>query len=211
MGTLADILYTTVDGSFAIDSRQRIIYWDQGCEELLGYSEHWALGRPCCSVLQGCHPVSGRRWCRQQCDVSKLPVSEAPKSFLVRVKDSTGQGVNLSVDIILLPSSCKKNWHIMHLLHRSSHTDVLGLMDHSQRKPKESKQVIPDRVNQTRLTPRETQVLSLMAEGVASRTISDRLHISQTTVRNHIQHIQKKLAVHSKTEAVAYAYRHKFL
>jgi LuxR family maltose regulon positive regulatory protein len=52
------------------------------------------------------------------------------------------------------------------------------------------------------LTSRETEVLSLMAEGAGSRDIATRLGISYTTVRSHIRSVGAKLGVHSKREAV---------
>jgi DNA-binding NarL/FixJ family response regulator len=57
------------------------------------------------------------------------------------------------------------------------------------------------------LTAREQQILQLLAEGCAAAAISRELCISRATVRNHIQHILTKLGLHSKLEAVAYAYR----
>jgi len=57
------------------------------------------------------------------------------------------------------------------------------------------------------LTAREQQILQLLAEGLAATAISGRLYISLATVRNHTQHILAKLGLHSKLEAVAYAYR----
>jgi RNA polymerase sigma factor (sigma-70 family) len=56
-----------------------------------------------------------------------------------------------------------------------------------------------------RLTPREKEVLRLMAEGMASRDIADKLGISYTTVRTHIRSLGSKLGVHSKLEAVVKA------
>jgi DNA-binding NarL/FixJ family response regulator len=53
-----------------------------------------------------------------------------------------------------------------------------------------------------RLTPREKEVLRLMAEGAASRDIASRLGISYTTVRTHIRSLGSKLGVHSKLEAI---------
>lgn len=53
-----------------------------------------------------------------------------------------------------------------------------------------------------RLTPREKEVLRLMAEGTASREIASRLGISYTTVRTHIRSLGSKLGVHSKLEAI---------
>jgi DNA-binding NarL/FixJ family response regulator len=55
------------------------------------------------------------------------------------------------------------------------------------------------------LTPREMEVLRLMADGLDNRAIADRLSISFTTVRGHVQHILEKLDAHSKLEAVARA------
>lgn len=56
-----------------------------------------------------------------------------------------------------------------------------------------------------RLTPRERDVLRLMAEGLPSRAIAEELHISYTTVRTHIRSVGSKLAVHSKLEAIVKA------
>jgi DNA-binding NarL/FixJ family response regulator len=55
------------------------------------------------------------------------------------------------------------------------------------------------------LTPREREVLKLMAEGCSSREIADRLGISYATVRSHIRSFDTKLGVHSKIEAVVAA------
>ena len=56
-----------------------------------------------------------------------------------------------------------------------------------------------------RLTPREKEVLRLMAEGTSSRDIARRLGISYTTVRTHIRSLGSKLGVHSKLEAIVKA------
>ncbi len=53
-----------------------------------------------------------------------------------------------------------------------------------------------------RLTPREKEVLRLMAEGSPSRAVAAELGISYTTVRTHIRSLGSKLGVHSKLEAI---------
>ena len=55
------------------------------------------------------------------------------------------------------------------------------------------------------LTPREKEVLRLMAEGRSSRDIAARLGISYTTVRTHIRSLGSKLGVHSKLEVIVKA------
>jgi DNA-binding NarL/FixJ family response regulator len=61
------------------------------------------------------------------------------------------------------------------------------------------------------LTPREKEILGLMAGGLDNRAIASRLSISFTTVRGHVQNILEKLDTHSKLEAVARAAQYALL
>ncbi|MCU0772831.1 MAG: response regulator transcription factor [Verrucomicrobia bacterium] len=54
-----------------------------------------------------------------------------------------------------------------------------------------------------KLSGREREILELLANGELYKEIADKLGISITTVRSHIQHIYEKLHVHTRTEAVA--------
>ena len=58
------------------------------------------------------------------------------------------------------------------------------------------------------LTERERDVLSRLAQGLSTRAIAQALSISPSTTRNHIQNILHKLHVHSRLEAVTYAFAH---
>ncbi|HEY8741358.1 MAG TPA: response regulator transcription factor [Candidatus Dormibacteraeota bacterium] len=55
------------------------------------------------------------------------------------------------------------------------------------------------------LTPREHEILRLVARGLDNQSIADETHISVTTVRGHVQRLLEKLDSHSKLEAVARA------
>jgi DNA-binding NarL/FixJ family response regulator len=57
------------------------------------------------------------------------------------------------------------------------------------------------------LTPREREVLILLAEGFTNDAISNKLHISETTIRTHLSKVMTKLGVVDKTQAVIAAYR----
>ncbi len=59
-----------------------------------------------------------------------------------------------------------------------------------------------------RLSPREYEVLRLVAEGRSNRAIGDTLSISERTVENHVMHLLAKLGVESRTAAATYAIRH---
>jgi DNA-binding NarL/FixJ family response regulator len=58
------------------------------------------------------------------------------------------------------------------------------------------------------LSPREREVLQLLAAGLDSASIAHRLHISPRTERNHVANILAKLDVHSQLQAVVFALRH---
>ncbi|MBC8144707.1 MAG: response regulator transcription factor [bacterium] len=57
------------------------------------------------------------------------------------------------------------------------------------------------------LTPRELEVIRLLAEGLPNKLIADRLGISDHTVKFHVNAILSKLGAHSRTEAVTRAAR----
>lgn len=58
------------------------------------------------------------------------------------------------------------------------------------------------------LSPREVQVLKIMAHGKDNIRIASRLSITEGTVKNHVSNIYTKLGVNSRAEAVSYAWRH---
>ncbi|WP_455211985.1 LuxR C-terminal-related transcriptional regulator [Kaarinaea lacus] len=219
MPTLKDLFYSASDGVFAIDRKQRIIYWDAGCEELFGYSSNWVLGRPCCDVMQGCHPVTEKSMCHKDCCVAELSkgTGHAPKTFQLKINNASDKQILVTVNIVLVPSECKGDWIVTHFLHREKSTSVLKALEYAQ-----TKHIVPALTAakttekaggqpKLRLTAREQEILLLLAEGLTCISIAQKLSVSQTTVRNHIQHILSKLCVHSRTEAVAYAYRHELI
>jgi PAS domain S-box-containing protein len=56
-----------------------------------------------------------------------------------------------------------------------------------------------------KLTPRQSEVLLLLARGSSTEQIATALYISPETVRNHIRHVLRALGAHSRLEAVAKA------
>lgn len=61
------------------------------------------------------------------------------------------------------------------------------------------------RTPRTSLTPRELEVLTLVAAGSSNREIGHELMLSEATVKSHLVHIYDKLGVRSRTSAVAAA------
>ena len=57
------------------------------------------------------------------------------------------------------------------------------------------------------LTPRQTEILQLLADGESTRQIAERLHLSQATVRNHFARALAGLGVHTRVQAIVTASR----
>jgi ATP/maltotriose-dependent transcriptional regulator MalT len=60
---------------------------------------------------------------------------------------------------------------------------------------------------QSRLTPRELEVLTLVAAGATNRVAGTRLHLSEATVKTHLLSIYAKLGVTDRASAVAEGFR----
>lgn len=58
------------------------------------------------------------------------------------------------------------------------------------------------------LTPREHEVIQLVAEGKSDRSVADRLDISISTVRFHLQSAFQKIGVHNRTAAARWFLAH---
>lgn len=69
------------------------------------------------------------------------------------------------------------------------------------------KNYMPQKDEDFSLSKREMEVLELVVQGLDNNEIAAKLFISIQTVRNHIRHIYDKLHVHSKSQAVAKAFK----
>lgn len=58
-----------------------------------------------------------------------------------------------------------------------------------------------------RLSERELEVLSLVANGLSNKEVGERLHLASTTVRDHMQSVMRKLQVKSRTGAAVAGFR----
>ena len=66
----------------------------------------------------------------------------------------------------------------------------------------EQRAAAPDRAP---LSPREQEILVLIAEGASNKEAARRLHVAESTVKIHVQHILRKLGLASRVQAAVYA------
>lgn len=208
---IADLLLRAVDGVFAVDAHRRITFWNPASERFLGISASQALGNPCYRLIQGCDH-KGRPVCGPACQIGRLANGgAAPESFGLAINNKHGHTQPVGVSTVLAPSPRDGLWTVIHVLRRGQVS--AGSYTSSRHSPhphsgkSENGKAPATPAGSPPLTAREQKILQLLAEGYSAATISRDLCISRATVRNHIQHILDKLGLHSKLEAVAYAYR----
>ncbi len=62
-----------------------------------------------------------------------------------------------------------------------------------------------------RLTPRETEVLRLLGQGLSNRALAERLFVSEKTVKTHVSSILAKLGLADRTQAALFAVHHRLV
>ena len=129
------------------------------------------------------------------------------------VRAESGETIPASFSIVVLPGPRSPQYTMIHFLERVDRqreaSALIRRILTEQHAPQVSSSTggdAPSAPSPT-LTPRELQILRLLAEGASTRDIADSLYISVATARNHVQNILRKLDVHSKLEAVSRALR----
>jgi PAS domain S-box-containing protein len=217
MKRLFQSLSRTDDGAFIIDGRHRIIFWNQGAERVLGFTSEEVLGRQCFEILGG-RDDQGRTLCQRFCLVALRAESGAVipnMDVRAQTRGDKERWLNVTTfEYTLADSSIGKV--IVHLFrdvtvkkeYRDFLDQLLSFSNKLQRDENLSHSLASLPANRDgSLTDRERQVLDLMARGLGTNEMADILAISQSTVRNHVQNILGKLEVHSRLEAIAYAYQ----
>lgn len=215
MADVLELISNTADGVFAIDSECRFILWNKAAQEIHGSAPEEVLGKFCYEVLP-CKDPAGNLFCFKGCSVVTMAKEgRLVKNYDVQMTTKAGHTVWLNFSILLFPSPRQKGPIIIHLFRPVSGPErteglvervtsmVLAALDMNVQNPRPNP--APSVAKTSSLTPRETEVLRLMAQCLGVKQIADRLYISHATVRTHIQHILEKLQVHSKLEAVALA------
>jgi DNA-binding CsgD family transcriptional regulator len=84
------------------------------------------------------------------------------------------------------------------------------LSEHSLNKPIVINYYFPDN-NEIHLSKQERKILGCLSEGLNSKQIAQRLHLSESTIINHRKNIQKKTSTKNVAELISFAFRNKIL
>lgn len=206
---LLDTLGRTGDAMIAIDGDLRVLAWNQAATDLFGYEADEVLGRPCWEVLEWSDRC-GDAVCDECCMASDPgPADEivATRDVIGHTKD--GRTMWLSTTTVVPRPELRDQIRLVHLVREVALPLELERILADRLRPGDVSDASPEEAERlTRLTDREREILGLLADGLSGAAIAERLYISPTTVRNHVQHILGKLEVHSRVEAVALLLRH---
>jgi DNA-binding NarL/FixJ family response regulator len=64
----------------------------------------------------------------------------------------------------------------------------------------------PEALESVRMTPREREVINLIAEGLSNKEIATRLNLATHTVKSHVRNVMEKLTLHTRLQIAAYAH-----
>ena len=196
---------------FATDGGDRIVHWNKACETLLGKSARSVMGKPCYEVLGG-RDSFGNQYCQRYCPVARQArekKDDPVHAFQFSVLNGKGSRQDVSSSMFCIPSYHPALTKLVHVLRTSD----------SRLPPQSSKSAVRDPVapvlndlgEAVNLSGREKEILTFLSKGLSTIAMARKLFLAPVTVRNHVQGILRKLEVHSKVAAVAFAYRHQMI
>jgi PAS domain S-box-containing protein len=190
------------DGAVVSGPDGRVVLWNRAAERLLGWTRTEAIGKSTCALLEA-DPNGSRPGCHDGCAVSLAALKgEDVESFDVQARTKTGRPLRLNVSTLSLNGGARNGGPVTVHLFRLAVRPAAGASRPLAIQPDTGNGAVGT------LTPRELEVLRLLATGANTRVSAERLGVSPATVRNHVQNLLGKLGVHSRLQAVAYANSH---
>jgi len=203
--SLLDALASCAEPMFAMNERHRIVFWNKPIVRLLGWSYDDVVGKSCATVFAG-DDEFGNRYCCEACPVMSMARrGDSIRQFRLSVKGKDGIAHRMEVAALRFVFPASRRMILVHTARPVAETVVPQVLaSHALATPHADARV-------RELTKRELEIVNMLAAGQTAREIAIHLGISPLTARNHIQRVFEKLEVHSKAEAVAFAWRMKLV
>lgn len=187
------------EGVCLVDLTMRVVLWNQAATEITGYEASELLGCRC--YLKG-NRLDLERFCRAECPVMGEDISPSgcrgclkwqhPWTMIMPVR-------HMDVAFFILIFRQVPFPRVLPTCRETSSPGPLTRYA-APLEPEVARRLLA-------LTPREREILGLLAGGKTAKPIATALEVSLPTVRTHIQSILKKLEVHSCLEAMTFLLR----
>ena len=190
---LFDRLDTAPYGVYAVDLSQTVVFWNSRAEQILGYGADEVLGRKCYEVVRGLALDGETPVCVQNCPgIIAARGGQIPPMACVRIQCASGEDKRVTV-IPLVATDEADRVVLIHMFYEDTPaSDGAGSADEPR----------VDEPEPLPLTPRELEVLRLLAQGLRPQDVADQLFVSVHTVRKHISNASEKLHSHGMMHAV---------
>jgi len=192
MGTLTTKCVTG-DTAFAVDRKGVIIQWNTAAEKTFGYPATEALQQKCWKLLCGKDTYSNK-YCCKFCPLREMAFKhQEVNSFEASFKTASAIRKQFSISCVTVFDE-SDNGMLLHVCRPLKETGESRYKEVTKRPAANNPGV--------NLSPRETEILTLLADEKSTREMAAIMGISPATVRNHIFNVLRKLRVHKRLEAV---------
>jgi len=182
-----DAFTGTKEAVLLVDDHGTVRYCNRPAADLLGCDADAVVGRPCRDVAQ-LRTTEDEPFCGAACPVQReLRQGVTPHRHRVTRRTNGEEGRPIDLMTFVLPEGGEDWQPVLHILSPVPEAAPGGPYR---------------RENLRLLSPRERQVLRLLAAGRSTSEVAEDLGISAVTVRNHVQRILKKLGAHNRLEAI---------
>jgi len=212
-GELRKLVAGTSDVAFVVNTEGVVVAWNEAAGKLFGVTAEQAIGQLCRTIVRGIDECGAV--CSANCTVHQAVTKRHPlESFDLQVQTVHGeQWCNVSV--IIAESNSSTEVYAIHIVRPADLRKRLEMVvrdfvvSNTGLPADQAVAMIASRTpaRESDLSEREIEILRLLARGSTTRSIADGLHISRTTVNNHVQRILKKLDAHTRLEAIRRAER----
>lgn len=203
---ITDLVEGTGDPAFAVDATHTIVAWNRAAEELLEYRAEDVVGRDCAQVISG-RNSQGHIVCNTLCPFRLAMVrGDRLRQIELQVRRRSGSTVWVSMTSLVLPVGDPYVIHVLRdITEDRTRASFVQQVLQAASTLTSGPPTAPTGNGPVLLSPREAEILKLLAAGASTRLIAETLSISPATVRNHIQQIMTALRTHSRLEAVVKA------
>lgn len=177
-----------------------LVHMNDEARRLFGVADG-ALGRSCHQIVRG-KDEDGATFCRDACPAwcdAILGRSSPPRMLHMRGPD--GRGPWSLVWIVPLTGPHGTHPWLVHCAYSQEKAHVIE--SYLQRVAHRSSSAAPVGCELSVLTPRQREILGMLARDADPQRIARDLSLSYATVRNHVRQMLERLGVHSTQEAVA--------
>lgn len=202
------------DAIFVVDQSGLIRFGNADAKRLFGWSVAGVPQQGCAAVLDGCDSA-GARLCMQDCALLEIARHNTHVSaFDANVK--TASGTRKWVNVSIIVARVKGERLVIHLLRdidaqkqiEALTKEITVLMGRlTGQRAERLLEPVRAQAPTVDLTPQERKILYWLSVGVGTAGICRELNVTPATVRNHVQHILRKLRVHTRLQAVLRAAR----